>query len=126
MTNLAVVNISYLKFSGNARGIMDSDRECAAAAIAIAVICKKRKRRMKNNVGKNSLIGSRTARRENVLSQSAYLFTFSNYQSCYVQVGTFQEKTCLRLVYGRAHGILCTSSRAQELVRTDTSFCINI
>ena len=60
MTNLAVVNISYLKFSSNARGIMDSDRECAAAAIAIAVICKKRKRRIKNNVGKNGLIGSRT------------------------------------------------------------------
>ena len=47
MTNLAVVNISYLKFSSNAHGIMDSDRECAAAAIAIAVICKKRKRRIK-------------------------------------------------------------------------------
>ena len=48
MTNLAVVNISYLKFSSNARGIMDSDRECAAAAaIAIAVICKKGKRRIK-------------------------------------------------------------------------------
>ena len=60
MTNLAVVNISYLRFSSNARGIMDSDRECAAAATAIAVICKKRKRRIKNNVGKNGLIGSRT------------------------------------------------------------------
>ena len=60
MTNQAVVNISYLKFSSNARGIMDSDRECAAAAIAIAVICKKRKRRIKNNVGKNVLIRSRT------------------------------------------------------------------
>ena len=61
MTNLAVVNISYLKFSSNARWIMDSDRECAAAALAIAVICKKRrKRRIKNNVGKNALIGSRT------------------------------------------------------------------
>ena len=60
MTNLAVVNISYLKFSSNARGIMDSDRECAAAAIAIAAICKKRKRRTTNNVGKNGLIGSRT------------------------------------------------------------------
>ena len=47
MTNLAVVNISYLKFSSNAHGIMDSDRERAAAAIAIAVICKKRKRRIK-------------------------------------------------------------------------------
>ena len=48
MTNLAVVNISYLKFSSNACGIMDSDRECAAAAaIAIAVICKKRKRWLK-------------------------------------------------------------------------------
>ena len=58
MTNLAVVNMSYLKLSSNARGIMDSDRECAAAAIA--VICKKRKRRIKNNVGKNSLIRSRT------------------------------------------------------------------
>ena len=60
MTYLAVVNISYLKFSSNACGIMDSDRECAAAAIAIAVICKKRKRRIKNNVGKNGLIRSRT------------------------------------------------------------------
>ena len=61
MTNLAVVNISYLKFSSNARGIIDSDRECAAApAIAIAVICKKRKRRIKNNVGKKGLLGSRT------------------------------------------------------------------
>ena len=60
MTNLAVVNISYLKFSSNARWIMDSDRECAAAAVANAVICKKRKRRIKNNVGKNVLIGSRT------------------------------------------------------------------
>ena len=48
LTNLAVVNISYLKFSSNARGIIDSDRECAAAAaIAIAVICKKRERRIK-------------------------------------------------------------------------------
>ena len=47
MTNLAVVNISYLKFSSKATGVMDSDRECAAAAIAIAVICKKRKRRVK-------------------------------------------------------------------------------
>ena len=47
MTNLAVVNISYLKFSSSARRIMDSDRECAAAATAIAVICKKRKRRIK-------------------------------------------------------------------------------
>ena len=47
MTNLAVVNTSYLKFSSNARGIMDSDRECTAAAIAIAVICKKRRRRIK-------------------------------------------------------------------------------
>ena len=47
MTNLAVVNISYLKFSGNARGILDSNRECAAAAIAIAVICNKKKRRVK-------------------------------------------------------------------------------
>ena len=46
-TNLAVVNISYLKLSSNARGIMDSGRECAAAAIAIVVICKKRKRRIK-------------------------------------------------------------------------------
>ena len=45
---------------------------------------------------------------------------------CYVQVGTFQEKTCLRLVYARAHGILCTSSRTQELVHTDTSICINM
>ena len=36
---------------------MDSDRECAAAAIAIAVICKKRKRRIKNNVGENGLMG---------------------------------------------------------------------
>ena len=53
MTNLAVVNISYLKFSSKARGIMDSDRECAAAAIAIAFICKKRNRRIKKNVGKN-------------------------------------------------------------------------
>ena len=44
----------------------------------------------------------------------------------YSVVGTFQEKTCLRLVCARAHGILCTSSRAQELVRMDTSFCINI
>ena len=43
-----------------------------------------------------------------------------------MQVGTFQEKTCLRLVYARAHGILRTSSRAQELVRTDTSICIHI
>ena len=60
MTNLAVVNISYVKFSSNARGIMDSDRECAAAAIAIAVICKKRKRKIKNNVGKHGLIGSST------------------------------------------------------------------
>ena len=61
MTNLAVVNISYLKFSSNARGIIDSDRECAAAAaIAIAVICKKRKRWIKSNVGKNGLIESRT------------------------------------------------------------------
>ena len=47
MTNLVVVNISYLKFSSNARGVMDSDRECTAAAIAIAVICKKRKRWIK-------------------------------------------------------------------------------
>ena len=46
MTNLAVVNISYLKFSSNARGIMASDRICAAAAIVIVVICKKRKRRI--------------------------------------------------------------------------------
>ena len=60
MTNIAVVNISYLKFSSNARWIMDADCECAAAAIAIAVICKKRKRRIKNNVGKHGLIGSRT------------------------------------------------------------------
>ena len=60
MTNLAVVNISFLKFSSNARGIMDSDRECAAATIAIAVICMKRKRRIKNNVCKNGLIESRT------------------------------------------------------------------
>ena len=60
MTNLAVVNISYLKFSSNACEIMESDCECAAAAIAIAVICKKRKRRIKSNVGKNGLIGSRT------------------------------------------------------------------
>ena len=60
MTNLAVVNISYLKFSSDAHGIIDSDREGAAAAIAIAVICKKKKRRVKNNVGKNGLIGSRT------------------------------------------------------------------
>ena len=48
------------------------------------------------------------------------------YGFCYVQVGTFQEKICLRLVCARAHGILCTSSHAQELVRTDTSFCVNI
>ena len=60
MTNLAVVNISYLKFSSKARGIIDSDRECAAAAIAIAITCKKRKKRIKNNVGRNGLIGSRT------------------------------------------------------------------
>ena len=61
MTNLAVVNISYLKFSSNARGIIDSDHECAAApAIAIAITCKKRKKRIINNVGKNGLIGSRT------------------------------------------------------------------
>ena len=60
MTNLAVVNISYLTFSSNARGIMASDRICTAAAIVITVICKKRKRRIKDNVGKNGLIGSRT------------------------------------------------------------------
>ena len=57
MTNLAVVNISYLKFSSNVRGIMDADRECAAAAIAIAVICKKRKRRIKNNSSKKVCLG---------------------------------------------------------------------
>ena len=61
MTNLAVLYISYLKFSNNARGIIDSDRECAAAsAIAIAITYKKREKRIKNNVGKNGLIGSRT------------------------------------------------------------------
>ena len=59
MTNLAVVNISYLKFSSNALGVMDSDRE-STAALAIAVICKKRKRRTKNNVDRNGLSGSRT------------------------------------------------------------------
>ena len=42
------------------------------------------------------------------------------------RIDRFQHKTCLRLVYASAHGSLCTSSRAQELVPTNTSICINI
>ena len=59
--HLAVVNISYLKFSSNARGIIDSDREVDPICYSYrSYLQEEEKKDKKNNVGKNGLIGSRT------------------------------------------------------------------